>query len=142
MLMSCFFIDGEMNLSKQEQLVLEAGLFLRICDELKEIMRSNNKDYFKILKISNKKEKEMIETNFIRCIINDIISTEEYTLPGVAYYTNTPEDVIVDVVSGQNTSPTLSLSQKIINLHQAVRPQLYSRIFDKIRNNEKTVILQ
>jgi len=47
-------------------------------------------------KINIEKEKSMIESNFIRCIINDILSTEEYTLPGIAYYTDTPEEIIIE----------------------------------------------
>jgi hypothetical protein len=122
-----------LKLSKEESALLEVELFARICEEFKEIIKSENKDYFRLLKLDSEKEKIMIETNFIRCMINDILKTEEYTLPGIAYYTDTPEEIIFEVATGQNTSPTFSLSQKIINLHRSVRPMLYHGIVNKIK---------
>jgi len=125
----------EKRLSKEEQLILEAELFARIYEEIKEIIKEDNREYYRLLKLNSEKEKSMIDVNFIRCIINDILSTEEYTLPGIAYYTDTPEEVIFEVASGRITSPTFFLCQKIIDLHRAVRPQLYSSIVSKIRND-------
>jgi len=129
-------------LTKEESMILEAELFAHIYEELKEIIKNENKDYFRLLKINIEKEKSMIESNFIRCIINDILSTEEYTLPGIAYYTDTPEEIIIEVASGRNTNPTFSLSQKVIDLHRSVRPQLYSSILSKIKSSESNPALQ
>ena len=122
------------GLSKKEMLILEAELFTRIYEELKEIIRKQNKEYFRLMKLNIEKESIMIEANFIRCIINDILYTEEYNLPGIAYYTDTPEDVIYEVASGCNIRPTLSLARKIIELHRSVRPNLYREIMNKITN--------
>lgn len=122
------------RLSKKELYILEAELFTRIYEELKEIIREQNKDYFRLMKFNIEKENTMIETNFIRCIINDIISTEEYNLLGIACYTDTPEDVIYEVATGCNIWPTLSLARKIIELHRSVRPNLYRDIMKKITN--------
>lgn len=119
--------------SKEEFLLLEAELFICICGELKEIIREQNKDYFRIMKFNLEKENTMLEIKFIRCIINDILSTEEYNLLGVALYTDTPEDVIYELASGRNTNPTFLLSRKIIELHRTVRPNLYQEIANKIR---------
>lgn len=124
--------------SKEEHLFLEAELFLRICEEFKESIREQNKDYFRLMKFNTEKEDAMIEANFIRCIINDILSTQDYNLPGIAYYTNTPEDVIYEVVAGRNTSPSLLLSRKVIELHRSVRPNLYREIMSKIINELPT----
>ena len=77
----------------------------------------------------------MIETNLIRCVINDILLTEEYTLPGIAHYTDTPEEVIFELASGLNSSPTLLVSRKIIELHRTIRPQLYAGIVHKVTHN-------
>lgn len=74
----------------------------------------------------------MIEEQFIRYIINDLITSEEYTLPGIAYYTNTPEEVIYDLASGANNNPSLRLSRKIVELHQSTRPELYTHLIKKI----------
>ncbi|MEO8400841.1 MAG: hypothetical protein ABI597_03455 [Gammaproteobacteria bacterium] len=116
---------------KEELMLLEAKLFARICEEIREIIKEQNKDYFQIMKLN--KEKNMLETEFIRCIINDILSTEEYNLSGIALYTDAPEDVIYDLASGSNTNPTLLLSRKIIELHRIVRPNLYQEIANKIK---------
>lgn len=124
---------NEKEFSKKEFLFLEADLFARIFEELKEIIREQNKEYFRLMKLNTEKENTMIETNFIRCIIEDILLTEEYTLAGIAYYTNTPEDVIYEIVSGCNNYPTLLFSQKIIALHRSVRPNLYHQIVNKIK---------
>lgn len=119
--------------SREELLFLEAELFVRICGELKEIIREQNKDFFRVMKFNSEKENIMLEIKFIRCIINDILSTEEYNLPGVALYTNAPEDVIYELASGCNTNPTFLLSRKIIELHRTVRPNLYRAIANKIK---------
>jgi hypothetical protein len=74
----------------------------------------------------------MFEANFIRCIINDILSTEEYTLSGIAYYTETPEEIVYDIAIGHNTSPSANLLRKIIELHRSVRRDLYRSIVEKI----------
>ena len=119
--------------SKEELLLLEAELFVRICGELRKIMRKQNKDYFLIMKFNPEKENTMLEIKFIRCIINDILSTEEYNLMGIALYTDTPEDVIYELASGCNINPTFLLSRKLIELHRTVRPDLYREIANKIR---------
>jgi len=124
---------SDLPFSKEEALILEAELFIRICDEFKSQIKSENKNYFRLLKINTEEEKSMIETNFIRCLITDILATEEYTLPGLAYYTNTPEEIIYDVASGKNTNPTFLLSQKIIDIHRTVRPQLYNIVVNKLK---------
>lgn len=121
------------KLHKNELLLLEAEFFARICRELQEIMRKQNKDYFCIMKLNIEKENTMLEMRFIRCIINDILSTGEYNLSGIAFYTNTSEDVIYELASGYNTNPTFLLSRKIIELHRSVRPSLYRDIVNKIK---------
>ncbi len=120
------------HLSQHESLFLEIELFIHICEELKEIFRSQNKDYFKLIRLSTDKENNMLEANFLRYVINDILLTEEYSLEGIAYYTQTSEDVICDVITGRNTEPSLPLSRKIINLHRSVRPHLYKEIMKKL----------
>ena len=57
-------------LSNTERKIADANLLVILCEELKQIIKSNYKEYFQTLKISNKKEDYMIEANFIRCIVN------------------------------------------------------------------------
>lgn len=126
-------------LSKEETLVLEADLFLRICEELKEIYKNEYKEYFRTLKLNSETENIVMEKNLARCVINDILSTEEYTLPGLACYTHTPEDVLFEIASGINTDPTSSVMRKIIELHRSIRPNLYREILKKIIHEHSTM---
>lgn len=120
------------NLSKAEHDLLDTDLFTRLCEELKEIFKKQNKDYFDLINLSKEKESAVIEENFLRCIINDIISTDEYTLPGIAYYADTPEEVMYEVASGQNLNPSLTLARRVMDLHRSVRPELYKNLLKKI----------
>jgi hypothetical protein len=120
------------HLSQHESFFLEVELFIHICEELKEVFRSQNKDYFKLIRLNTDKENNMLEANFLRYVINDILLTEEYSLEGIAYYTQTSEDVICDVITGRNTEPSFPLSRKIINLHRSVRPHIYKEIMKKL----------
>lgn len=122
------------KLSLVENFILEGELFIHICKEVNEVFKSHNKEYFRILKLDGQTECAMIESNFIRALINDIVASEAYTLPGIAYYTQTPEDVICDLVTSPHPHPILSLPRKIIELHRGVRPDLYNEIIKKIIN--------
>src|SRR5262245_61947891 len=91
------------HLTKEENILLEAELFYCLCHELKKIIKADFKNYIRLIRVDSEKEDAMIEANFMRCIINDILSTEAYTLSGIAFYTQTPEDIIYDLASGYNT---------------------------------------
>lgn len=122
-------------LTKEENILLEAELFTRICEELKEIFREQHRDYFRLMKFTIEKEKAMLEAKFVRLIIKDILSTDEYNLKGIAYYTDTYEDVVEEVVTGRNTSPSATFLQRLIDLHRSVRRDLYDIIIKKILRN-------
>lgn len=122
------------KLSRNEIFLLEAELFARICEELKEIFRKQYIDYFRLMKFTIEEENTMLDANFVRLIIRDILSTEEYNPSGIAYYTNTHEDVIYEVVDGRNTNPSATLLRKSINLHRSVRRDLYHALMKKIAN--------
>lgn len=120
------------KLSKAEIHFLEAELFTRICDALKGVFKNYYKNYFQLMKYTNQMEDTMLEANFVQFIINDILSTEEYTLEGIACYIDTPEDVIVELVTGRNTTPSAIVFRRIIELHRMVRQELYQSITKKI----------
>jgi hypothetical protein len=120
------------QLSKEENMLLEAVFFTRICRELKDVFKEESKEYFRLMKFNKIKENRMIERNLVRCMIKDIISTEAYSTSGIAYYTHTPIEVINDVASGTNISPSLTVARKVMELHQNVRPQLYKMILKKV----------
>lgn len=118
-------------LPKSEYFILEAFLFLRLCEELTEIFRKERKQYFGCLRFTKEMENNMLESDFARLIIKDILSTTDYTLQGIAIYTNTHEDVVCDVVTGQHC-PTATFFRRIIDLHRSVRKNLYDSILKKI----------
>src|SRR5438445_253063 len=113
------------KLSKKEIILLEAEFFARICEELRESFRKQHKDYFRLMKFNTEKENIMLETNFVRLIINDILSTEEYNLNGIAHYTDTHEDVVQEIIDGRNNNPSATLLRRSIDLHRSVRRDLY-----------------
>lgn len=122
-------------LSKEEHQILEINLFSRLCEELKETHKIEYKDYFRTIRLNTEMESHVLETNFLRHIINDILSTGEYSLEGIVYYTQAHEEIILDIATGKNTDPALSLVRKIIDLHRSVRPHLYQMMIDKIMRN-------
>jgi hypothetical protein len=120
------------NLSREENYIIEVELFVRVCEEIKEIIKLKNKDYFRLMKLNTEMESAMLDAILIRHVINDILLTEEYSIEGIACYTQTPEEVISDVAAGKNPAPSLPLSRKIIELHRSVRPNLYREVMKKI----------
>ncbi|HSW69871.1 MAG TPA: hypothetical protein VLI69_06965 [Gammaproteobacteria bacterium] len=123
---------------KEELLLLEAELFTRLFEEIKEIIRVENANYFQVIKLT--KERIMLESKLIHFIVNDILFTKEYTTAGIALYADAPEDVIYDLASGCNDNPTFLLSRKIIELHRMVRPSLYQKIANKIKQELLAVV--
>ena len=119
------------KLSREELFLLEAELFTRVCKELKQHFKSQQKDYFFSIKCNADMEK-MMETNFVNLVVKDIIATGEYTKEGIAYYTQAPAEIIDDLIMGHITSPSVTLFQKIIELHRSVRKELYREILEKI----------
>lgn len=74
-----------------------------------------------------------METNStIRNLVNDLLSSNEYSIDGLATYTGYPEDVIFDIAAGMNNNPTLVLAIKIIELHILYRQDLYIDIAKRI----------
>ena len=74
----------------------------------------------------------MFGVKFMQEVINDILSTQEYSLTGIATHTQIPEDVLSDVAAGMNTNPTFDFTRKIFELHASVRRELYDQIMRKI----------
>lgn len=120
------------NLSKEELFFVEAEFFIRVCDELKIFFKKQYSNYFQIMKFTKEMENTMLETNFVRLILKDILLTEEYNLTGIACYTNTHEDVVQEVLDGRNSSPSAMLLRRSIDLHRSVRRELYHSIIKKI----------
>jgi hypothetical protein len=119
-------------LTKAEKIILEADLLGSICKELKEIFKSRYKNYFYLIKQNYQMEENMLDRNYLHWVVEDILSTGEYTLPGIAYYTQTPEEIVHDILVNSHSNPSATFLQRIIALHQEVRPEIYFSIRKKI----------
>lgn len=128
----CLFGVNPNFLTQEEKTLLEGELIVRICDELKEIFREEYKNYFCLINFTLEKENFMLESTFIQSIIKDIVSSKEYNLQGIAYYTDSFEEVIEDFMIGCNTAPSVIFFCKLVNLHRSVRPDIYNSIIQKI----------
>ena len=120
------------KLPREEVLILEAEIFIRLYKELNEIFRCHYKNYFNLLKFNKEMEDTVLEANFIKDITKDLVTMGEYSLAGIAYHTNIPEEVIREIALGNNTNPSLHASRKIIELHRVARFSLYHEITKKI----------
>lgn len=123
------------KLSKNEIYILEAELLRHICRELKEFFRNQYRNYFRLMKFTTEMEDTMLDANYIRFAIKDILVTEEYTLDGIACYTQTPQDVVYEIAIGSNTRPSATFLQRIIDLHRTVKRELYDTIIKKFLSN-------
>lgn len=79
---------------------------------------------------SKHKEILMKDAALLQYIIKDILKSEMYTLDGIAYYTQTPREVIDDLFSGITQSPSHAVFRKIIELHLSVRKSWYQTILE------------
>ncbi|HSW93285.1 MAG TPA: hypothetical protein VLJ15_02895 [Gammaproteobacteria bacterium] len=120
------------KLSKEEYLLLEAEVFIRICEGLREFFMDQQNDHFYLVNFNFKKEKVMLENDLARLITKDILSLKEYNLSGLAFYADTPEDVIQEVLDGRNIRPSATYLWKIIELHRTIRRDVYDAIIKKI----------
>lgn len=125
------------KLTAMEFAFLEAELFIRICNELKEILRQKNQDYFNLMNYSIKKENRTLDLTFIRFLIQDILLSGDYDIGGISRYIDSPKDVIMEILSGYHYNPSFLFARNLIGLHRTVRPQIYKEIIKKIWEDSK-----
>jgi hypothetical protein len=123
--------------SKEENLILEAELYRCFFNGLWESFQSQYQNYFQLLKFNNEMENMVMEIHFIRYFINDILKSEAYTLSGIAYYTQIPEEIIQDLLIGHKVSPIIAFTRKLIELHKIIRPEIYQNIIKKMSSNNE-----
>ena len=117
------------RLSANELKILEAEYFVRICLILEKWMKKNNE--VQDIRSVKGKSGELLDGNFVRCMINDMLSAGFYTVSGLALYTGVPDDVIFDLAGGLNSDPSLRLTRKLIELHRMARPEIYRKLLGK-----------
>ena len=115
-----------------EKILLEINLLNCIYYELCEIFKARHKEYQRLIKSNFDQEDSMYNVKFMQEMIKDILSTQEYSLAGIAAHTHIPEEVLYDVASGMNSNPTFELSRRLFELHINVRHDLYQGIMQKI----------
>lgn len=120
------------KLTQLERLIMEIVLVIRVYKELSEIFINRQKKFQMLTRKYFKKEDDMNDVKFMREMVNDILSTNEYSLSGIANCTHIPEDVLTDLAAGLNDNPTFELSRKLFELHASVRKDLYDGIMRKI----------
>jgi hypothetical protein len=120
------------KLSRIERILLEIKLFTCISKELQELFKRRYENYLRLIKSNQTQEHSMLDINLPQEVINDILSTEEYSLSGIATHIRIPEEVLSDIASGLNTNPTFESSRKLFELHITVRRDLYDTILRKI----------
>jgi len=125
----------EHDVTKDKGQILEADFIIQLYKGLNENFRSQYKNYFRLMKFNQEMENAMLESNFMQNIINDVVSTGEYTLEGIAHYTNIPEEVVREIATGKNTNPSFQSSRRIIELHRTVRLNLYKEIVKNVLSN-------
>lgn len=119
------------KLSKSENTLLENYLLACLSHHLCDSQKDQYGSYLKLLRNQPHQENDMTEANFLRFLVNDILSTNEYTLDGIANTIRIPLDPILEIVSGINTNPSVTLASKLIKLHSSVRRDLYKKITEK-----------
>lgn len=121
-----------MNVRKMSNYFFEADMFEIIWRSLHERAVSLHKACFKLFKYNSREEKDMLESNFIKFLIQEIIASKEYTIEGVARYARIPDDVLHDIMIGRFSNTLFFLPQRLIELHKSVRPELHQEILKKI----------
>lgn len=110
------------KVSEKEKLLLEIIFFKYLYAQLKKTIESIE---------CKQTEEAMLDGSVIRILINDLLISGEYSLQGLANYTDYSEDVLYDIAAGINNQPTLSLATKIIELHALARQEFYSFLVNK-----------
>jgi hypothetical protein len=132
-LVNCLLQLNKHKLTSIEKILIETILLTRIYQELANIFTSRYTCYQSLIKSNlNQEEGTMNRVQFMQEVIKDILSTNEYSLQGIATYTQIPEDVLSDVAMGMNPNPTFEFSRKLFELHIMVRRNLYDGIMRKI----------
>jgi len=118
--------------TKSEIRLLEAEITAHLVDELMDFFESKYCAKNGLYKTGKKGESVMLDVNFLKEMLRDILITGEYTLDGVVSYTGYHEDTIHAVAAGLNANPSFSLFYRFVELHRFARRDLYEVLRKKI----------
>jgi hypothetical protein len=77
-------------------------------------------------------ESYAMDSLIVQSILKGIIETGEYTLEGIAYYTQIPFDVIYDAASGIHNHFSVTPWAKIANLYLQVKPEIAQLLINRL----------
>ncbi len=120
------------QLTKLEMLLLENLILEEIYRDIQAIIKANKQFYCKLIRSEAELEDDMLEKEVLLYVIHDLMNGGDYTLAGLALYTHTHEDVLFDIVTGQNANPSFVLSRRLFVLHRFVKPEYYDAIVQKV----------
>lgn len=118
------------NLTQKELTLIEIYIYNYIFKDLYSCFNYE-------LKNSDIKEHGMFDGLVIKKLANDLILNQDYSISGLAQYAGFPEEVIYELVAGINCNPTITLANKIIELHVSARREIYiSFLRDAIKSGD------
>jgi hypothetical protein len=134
----CHFIGiDSKKFSKKENCILESEIYKRILQEFWINYQNQYREYFYLIKHNFETGDNAMELYVIRCLLNDLLNNQLYTLSGVAYYTQIPVEIIEDLLIGHKTSPLVTFVRKLIELHKFAKPDIYQKIIKKITDKQE-----
>jgi len=108
--------------------VLKTFLLLHLHQILFELLRASD---FKN-QLDQTMEYHIMDSKIIQLLIQGIIDSEEYTLEGIAYYTQIPFDVIYDATCGITNHFSITPWTRIMDLYLKVRPDVKKALVHKL----------
>ena len=120
------------KLSKKEYFMIEAKIFFHLCEKLNEHFKNELKKFQTPPSSTSLENNSMLENNLVKLITCDLLTAEEYDITGIAHYSDTPEDIIQEIIDGRNLHPSANLLLRLIDLHRIARRSLYDNLLKKI----------
>ena len=115
---------------KNERSFLKAILLNRIhhflYDQFDRCIRGNKKNNTPL-------ESYVMDNKIFQLLVQGIVETEQYTLEGIAFYTNIPFDVIYDAACGITNHLSVTAWSKVVDLYLQVKPDVARVLFDRLQ---------
>lgn len=115
---------------KSERQLLKAILLNKTHQFLAECFASHLKLE---LKNHSSMESYLMDNKILQLLIQGIVDSEQYTLEGIAFYTNIPFDVIYDAACGISNHLSITTWTKIVNLYLQVKPEVAQLLSERLK---------
>lgn len=88
-------------------------------------------------------ESYVMDSKILQLLIQGIVESGEYTLEGIAFYTNIPFDVIYDAACGISYHLSVTAWAKVVDLYLQVKPEvaqvLHGRLQDMVEKKNLSI---